>query len=117
VPVLFIIGIVVFRQQLSGLFHYTGNWHAYKDKLPFFLFLFLAIVLTLLTFIKKLSLIPVLGLLSCFYLMTELGYTNWLRFLIWLAVGLIVYFTYSYKHSRMGKRGGEDPARNDQDSI
>lgn len=103
VPVLFIIGIIIFYDQLTGLFHYPGDWHVYKDKLPFFLFLILAVVLTILTFIKKLSLIPVLGLASCFYLMTELGYTNWLRFLIWLVIGLVIYFTYSYKHSRMSR--------------
>jgi len=37
-------------------------------------------------------------------LMTELGYTNWLRFLIWLVIGLIVYFTYSHKHSKLQKK-------------
>lgn len=102
VPVLFVVGIIVFRHSLVSLFHYTGDWHTYKDNLPFFLFLIVAIIITVLTFIKNLSLIPVLGLLSCFYLMTELGYTNWLRFLIWLVIGLVIYFTYSYKHSRMG---------------
>ncbi|HEY6083001.1 MAG TPA: amino acid permease C-terminal domain-containing protein, partial [Chitinophagaceae bacterium] len=75
----------------------------YKDKLPFFLFLILAIALTVLTFLKNLSLIPVLGLSSCFYLMTELGYTNWLRFLIWLVIGLVIYFTYGYKNSRLNQ--------------
>ena len=55
---------------------------------------------------KNLSLIPVLGLLSCMYLMTELGYTNWLRFLIWLAIGLIIYFTYSYKNSNLNEHRG-----------
>jgi amino acid transporter len=108
VPVLFIIGIIIFYDQLTGLFHYPGDWHVYKDKLPFFLFLILAVVLTILTFIKKLSLIPVLGLASCFYLMTELGYTNWLRFLIWLVIGLVIYFTYSYKHSRMSREEQEE---------
>lgn len=103
VPVLFIVGVVIFRHPLTGLFHYTGDWHTYKDKLPFFLFLMLAVTLTILTFLKNLSLVPVLGLASCFYLMTELGYTNWLRFLIWLVIGLVIYFSYSYKHSRMGR--------------
>lgn len=112
VPVLFITGVIVFRHQLVGMFHYTGDWHTYKDTLPFFLFLIVAVALTALTFIKKLSLIPVLGLLSCFYLMTELGYINWLRFLIWLAIGLVIYFTYSYKHSRMGKINGEAHSEN-----
>lgn len=103
VPVLFIVGVIVFRHPLISLFNFSGGWHAYKDSLPFFLFLILAIMLTVLTYIKSLSLIPILGLVSCFYLMTQLGYTNWLRFLIWLVIGLIIYFTYSYKHSRMGK--------------
>lgn len=106
VPVLLITGLVIFRHQLTGLFYYTGDWHTYKDKLPFFLFLIVAGALTVLTFLKKLSLIPVLGLLSCFYLMTELGYVNWLRFLVWLLIGLVIYFSYSYRHSRMGKVSG-----------
>jgi hypothetical protein len=45
----------------------------------------------------------VLGLASCFYLMTELGFTNWMRFLIWLVIGLAVYFLYSRHHSKLGK--------------
>jgi hypothetical protein len=35
--------------------------------------------------------------------MTELGTTNWLRFLIWLIIGLVIYFKYSYKNSVLGK--------------
>lgn len=97
VPVLFLIGVVAFRKPFTALFHYTGD----HDKLPYFLFFGLSAVLAVLSFLKNLSLIPVLGLLSCFYLMTELGYTNWLRFLIWLVIGLVVYFTYSYKHSKL----------------
>lgn len=104
VPLLFVIGIVLFHRQIAGLFHYTGDWHTYKDKLPFFLFLIVAVVITVITYLKKLSLIPVLGLSSSLYLMTELGYTNWLRFLIWLVIGLVIYFSYSYRHSRMAKQ-------------
>jgi amino acid transporter len=99
VPVVFIIAVYFFRHDFSGLF--TGN-NAHEN-FPIFLFIILSAVLTVLSFIKNLSLIPVLGLLSCFYLMTELGYTNWLRFLIWLIIGLVIYFTYSYKHSLLGK--------------
>ncbi len=57
-----------------------------------------------LSFAKKLTLIPVLGILFCTYLMSELGITNWIRFAIWLAVGLIVYFIYGYKHSKLHNR-------------
>ncbi|TAN11177.1 MAG: amino acid permease [Chitinophagaceae bacterium] len=108
-PVLFITGVVVFRNQIVGLIHYTGSWDTFKDKLPFYPFMILVVILTVLTYLKNLSLIPVLGLASCFYLMTELGYTNWLRFIIWLIIGLVIYFSYSYKHSRMGKWGQQLP--------
>jgi hypothetical protein len=99
VPVLFIAGMVILWRPMLELFS-VDNAH---ENFPMFLFIILAVVLTVLAFIKNLSLIPVLGLMSCFYLMTQLGYTNWLRFLIWLVLGLIVYFTYSYKNSRLGK--------------
>jgi APA family basic amino acid/polyamine antiporter len=100
VPIGFIAFSIFFRKDLVDLF--TG--HGSKDDLPFFLFIILSTLLTVFCFIKNLSLIPVLGLLSCFYLMTELGYTNWLRFLIWLVVGLVIYVTYGYKNSVLGKQ-------------
>ncbi|MEO5650526.1 MAG: amino acid permease [Ginsengibacter sp.] len=103
VPVLFIVGVIVFWKNFIGLFDFTEGWEIFRDKLPFFLFVILAIALTVASFIKKLSLIPVLGLASCFYLMTELGYTNWMRFLIWLVVGLVIYFLYSRHHSKLRK--------------
>jgi amino acid transporter len=103
VPVLFIVGVIIFYKNFLGLFDFTEGWEVFKDKLPFFLFVLLAIGLTVASFVKKLSLIPVLGLASCFYLMTELGFTNWMRFLIWLVIGLIIYFLYSRHHSKLSK--------------
>ena len=103
VPVLFIVGVFIFWKNFLGLFDFSEGWEVFRDKLPFFLFVVLSVGLTIASFIKKLSLIPVLGLASCFYLMTELGYTNWLRFLIWLVIGLAIYFFYSRQHSKLGK--------------
>ena len=80
-----------------------NNWDELKHKLPFWLFMFLSVYIAFLSFTRKYSLIPVLGLLSCFYLMTELGWTNWLRFVIWLIVGLIIYAFYGYNHSKLRK--------------
>jgi amino acid transporter len=110
VPVLFIVGVIIFWKNFLGLFDFTEGWEIFKDKLPFFLFVLLAIALTISSFVKKLSLIPVLGLASCFYLMTELGFTNWMRFLIWLVIGLAVYFLYSRHHSKLGR---EDLVKNE----
>lgn len=103
IPGLMIAILIVFHEPIFGLFRYTGDWHTYKDNIPYFLFFILVIVISVFSFLKRLSLIPVLGLLSCFYLMTELGWVNWLRFLIWLGLGLIIYFSYSYKNSKLHK--------------
>ncbi len=46
------------------------------------------------------SLIPVLGLIANFYLMTQLGLSNWIGFGVWLVIGLAIYFLYGYKNSK-----------------
>jgi len=46
-------------------------------------------------------LVPILGVISNGYMMLRLGWVNWLRLVVWLAIGLVVYFTYSVKHSRV----------------
>jgi APA family basic amino acid/polyamine antiporter len=46
-------------------------------------------------------LIPILGVISNGYMMYKLGIWNWIRLVVWLALGLVVYFTYSVKHSRV----------------
>ena len=112
VPILF-IAIIVFVQlqypqfvkNFFGLIdadhpNFTPS-HVFKERLPYFIFCILALVISIFSYLKSLSLIPVLGLLSCFYLMTELGTTNWLRFIIWLIIGLVVYFLYSRNHSKL----------------
>lgn len=70
-------------------------------KLPMIGFFIVCIVMTILSFLKNLSLIPVLGLVSCCYLLTGMAASNWIWFSIWLAIGLIVYFLYSRKHSKL----------------
>jgi APA family basic amino acid/polyamine antiporter len=46
-------------------------------------------------------LVPILGVLFNGYMMYKLGWLNWARLFIWLAIGLVVYFAYSRKHSRL----------------
>jgi len=99
-PFVFIIGMVLFWHPFLGLFSGTNR----HENFPFFLFVLLSAGLTAAAVVKKLSLIPVLGLLSCFYLMTELSYDSWIRFLVWLIIGLVLYFTYGYKHSVLGRK-------------
>lgn len=79
----------------------AGEWQILMRKIPQVIFLVIAAILSVVAVIRQFSLIPVLGLLTNFYLMSELGITNWLRFLIWLVVGLSLYFLYGFKHSRL----------------
>jgi len=59
------------------------------------------IVLAIYTFIKNFSLIPLLGLTSCLYLLTGMTKINWAWFSGWLIIGLIVYFSYGKHKSKL----------------
>lgn len=50
-------------------------------------------------------LFPVLGMLSCGGLMFFLPALTWLRFVVWLVIGVIIYFTYSVRHSNLNSSG------------
>jgi APA family basic amino acid/polyamine antiporter len=53
-------------------------------------------------------LFPIIGGLLCIYLMTKLSGVTWLRFFVWLLIGLVIYFVYGRTHSRL-QRGEEPP--------
>ncbi|HEY9001240.1 MAG TPA: amino acid permease [Mucilaginibacter sp.] len=99
VPVLFIITLTCILIFVPG---YFGSLLT-KEGIPMLIFYTVAVIVTIFTFIKSFSLIPVLGLLSCFYLMSQESATNWARFVIWLVVGLFIYFGYSYRNSALNK--------------
>ena len=69
---------------------------------PMLFFFFVLTILVVYTYLRSFSLIPVLGVVSCFYLMAQESHTNWWRFLIWLLIGLVIYFAYSHKNSKLG---------------
>lgn len=66
-------------------------------------FFIIWLVLSVFSISHKLSLIPVLGLLVNLYLMTQMGATNWERFFYWCLAGVIIYFGYSYRKSKLAK--------------
>lgn len=70
-------------------------------QVPMYVFFIGFAVLSVLAFRHNFSLIPVLGLLSCFYMLSQLGYKNWLYFSGWLLLGLLIYFVYGRKHSKL----------------
>lgn len=68
---------------------------------PMIIFYLVWILIAIFSFIKSYSLIPVLGLLSCCYLLTGMGWTNWMMFSVWLVIGLVVYLMYGYRKSKL----------------
>src|SRR6185369_6347508 len=47
--------------------------------------------------------VPILGILCCVMLMLSLPTANWYRLIVWLAIGLVIYFSYSRYHTVMRK--------------
>ena len=104
VPVLLIIGLVLFFKDpanVESTFPFDKGFSEWKHQIPFWIFIFVSIYIAVKTFIKKWSLIPVLGFLSCSMLVSTLGVVNWMRFLIWMAIGFVIYFSYGIKHSKL----------------
>lgn len=105
--------IIPFWAAVLLLFFYTGSNNSgfitsrfgaeWLHHIPFFIFILVSITISAFAFLRKWSLIPVLGLIINLYLMSELGITNWLRFGIWLVIGLVLYFLYGMRHSLVGK--------------
>jgi len=77
------------------------GWDVFKHKIPMIIFLLIYVFMVVRTFFKRTSIIPLAGMLCCFYMMAQLGLKNWMIFLIWLAIGLVIYFAYGYRHSKL----------------
>jgi len=99
------IGIVAFFIQKGNVSEFL-SFHENElfasqiiSKILTVVFILISFLISVFAIIKNLSAIPVLGLIINFFLMTELTPATWVRFLIWLTIGLIIYFTYGRKHS------------------
>lgn len=68
------------------------------------LFWLIAIMMAVLAFLRSLSLLPILGMISCLYLMAQETHKVWMRFLIWLVIGLVIYFLYSFWNSKLADK-------------
>ena len=78
-----------------------SGWRAFQLKIPMWIFLIFSVVMIFFSIRFKLSLIPTMGLVSCFYMMCELHVSNWIGFGVWLIIGLLIYFSYGRKHSKL----------------
>ncbi len=100
VPAMFIFAVIIIIYNVDGYFKSIAT----LETSPMMLFWIVTTVVTVYTFIKNFSLIPVLGLISCFYLMAQETHLVWIRFLAWLIIGLVIYFFYSYSNSKLSPK-------------
>jgi basic amino acid/polyamine antiporter, APA family len=99
VPALYALFIYTFRDRIN-----TAVTHISSDSLQdilFLIYVLLATGLSIATFIKSYSLIPILGVLFCAYLLIEIPAISWEWFFGWMALGLIIYFMYGYRKSKL----------------
>jgi amino acid transporter len=80
---------------------YESGLVVFAKNIPMWLFWIITLAVVFRCFVKKFSLIPVLGMLCCLYMMAQIELKNWIGFVVWLIIGLAIYFTYSYKNSRL----------------
>lgn len=101
VPLLTLLFIYGYRERIAGAF--TGS-EAFMREILFVIFLCLALWIAVATFVKRLSFIPVMGMLFCLYLMIEIPQKSWITFFGWMAFGLIIYFSYGYSRSLLTRQ-------------
>jgi amino acid transporter len=89
------------RSKIEQSKYLNTGWEVFKHQIPYWIFIIIAILMSYYCFKHSFSLIPVLGMMSCLYMMSELGLKNWIGFSLWLIAGLIIYFGYSQKHSKL----------------
>jgi amino acid transporter len=102
VPLMFGVFVYLMRNRIQ-----TAAGDLGKDSLQEVLFLVyigVGAILSILTFIKNYSLIPILGVLFCAYLLIESPAISWLWFFGWMAIGLLIYFIYGYRKSKLATR-------------
>ncbi len=81
----------------------NSGWNLFKHKIPMWIFIITCISLLYFSIRKNLSLIPVLGVISCLYMMAQIELKNWIGFSVWLLIGLVIYFTYGRHNSKLNR--------------
>jgi basic amino acid/polyamine antiporter, APA family len=106
VPALF-IGMLIYVFSAEEVFDKNFRLSSIADfwpRIPMYIFFAGFAWFSILAFRHSFSLIPSLGLLCCFYMLSQLGYKNWLYFSGWLLIGLVIYFVYGRRHSNLAPK-------------
>ncbi|MBW7871187.1 MAG: amino acid permease [Flavobacteriia bacterium] len=101
IPLLFIGFVYIFRERAIAAF--TEFNLDNTEEVLFIIFLIFTAATSVVTFLRNYSTIPIMGVLTCSYLMVEIPLVSWKWFLVWMVLGLVVYFLYGYRHSGLAK--------------
>ena len=95
----------LFNFDFSAYSEYASGKLSFMDlatpKISLIAFWAACLVLAALAYVKNYSLIPLMGLATCLYLLTGMTKSNWAWFVGWMLAGLVVYFMYGYKKSKL----------------
>jgi basic amino acid/polyamine antiporter, APA family len=94
---------VIDNLPIDNSLKYDSGFSLFKHKIPMWIFLIALVCFAIWSWRQNLSLIPLLGLVCCLYMMAELSIWNWIYFTIWLLIGLSIYFGFSHKNSKLNK--------------
>jgi amino acid transporter len=104
IPVLAAIFIYFGLDRISSAFAAIQT-EGYQEFL-YLIFVFVLIIVSILSFIRKYSVIPILGAMCCMYLMIEIPPVSWLWFFVWMTIGLVFYSFYGRRKSLLAKEEG-----------
>ena len=110
-----VVALMLSKTYFTGLFNfdysadadYAAGKKTFMDmaitNISLIIFWISAALLAIFAFIKKYSLIPLMGVITCMYLLTGMSKSNWVWFIGWLVLGIIIYFLYGYKKSKLAQ--------------
>lgn len=98
----------LFHFDFSGDQEYVEGKKSFMDaalpQISLIVFWLFALLLAGLAMVKKYSFIPLMGVITCMYLLTGMSKSNWIWFIGWLVLGVIFYFMYGYRKSKLAHR-------------
>lgn len=104
IPLLAAIFIYFGLNRISNAFAALAT-EGYQEFL-YLIFVFVLIIVAVLSFIRKYSVIPVVGAMCCMYLMIEIPPVSWVWFFVWMTIGLVFYSFYGRRKSLLAKDEG-----------
>ena len=101
IPIVAILFIYFGQDRIKTAFAAAGS-EGYQEIL-YLIFVFIICIVGLFSFLRKYSVIPVIGALCCLYLMIEIPAISWLWFFGWMGIGLVIYALYGSRKSKLNE--------------